>query len=179
MRSYLRIAGIIVVGGTTLAAISAEAGPWGKPGLWETTANMHMAMGGMPAMTAAQTAQMKKMGVKMPTMDGQSITTKMCVTPAEAAQFSAHRYSSRDAGCKQESVKQTGNHIVATLVCDGRMKGSGTADVTLIDDAHYSSVFAFKGVSHGHPMDMKVSTTARWLGVDCGSVKPFTPPKHA
>jgi hypothetical protein len=158
---------------------SADAARWGRPGLWQLTTTMHMDMGGMPAIPPEQLARMKKMGIKIPIMGGgQSIDSKMCVTTQDAENFGTHRYSSADAGCQQASIAHKGNHMIATVVCDGRMKGKGTADVTLIDDAHYATAFTFNGVSHGRPVNMKVSTTAHWLGANCGAVKPLVLPRH-
>jgi hypothetical protein len=169
---------VLVLAAVSLVGTAADAARWGRPGLWAMTTRMQMGMGGMPAISAAQAAQMKKMGIKMPAMDGQAIETKTCVTPPDAENFGAHRYAAQDSGCTQQSVVRKGNHLIATVVCDGRMKGKGTSDVTLIDDANYSSVFTFKGVSHGRPVDMKVSATAHWLGADCGKVKPFVVPQR-
>ncbi len=176
MKSIAKV--VLVVATASLLGTAADAARWGRPGLWAMSTTMQMAMGGMPAITAAQMAQMKKMGMKVPAMGGQSIDSKMCVTPQDAENFGAHRYTANDAGCNQASVVRKANHIIATVVCDGRMKGRGTADVTLTDDAHYSSIFSFKGVSHGRPVDMKVSTAAHWLGADCGKVKPFVMPQR-
>jgi len=168
----------VLFAGACVLIGSAEAARWGRPGLWLMTTTMQMDMGGMPAISPKQMAQMKKMGIKIPAMGGQSMDTKMCVTSQDAENFGAHHYSSSDAGCSQANVTRKGNHIIATVVCDGRMKGKGTSDVTLIDDAHYTTAFTFAGVSHGRPVNMKVSTTAHWLNADCGKIKPFTMPKH-
>jgi hypothetical protein len=98
----------------------------------------------------------------------------VCVTPHDVESFDAKRYASERSGCRQASMTRTGNHIVSTVVCDGQMKGQGRADVTLTDESHYSTMFAFKGVSHGRAVDMKVSTNAHWLGADCKGLKPLT-----
>lgn len=158
-----------------VVATSADAARWGRPGLWTMSTVMSMQMGGMPAaMTPAQMARMKKMGVKMP-MAGQPVETKMCVTPQDAEAFGSHHYSSADAGCHQTSITRTGNHIHTIVSCNGRMQGQGTADVTLTDDAHYKTTFTFNGTSHGRPVNMKIDTSAHWLSGDCGNIKPFHP----
>ncbi len=182
MRSIVK--STIMVACVCLLATSADARRWGKPGLWLMSSTMQMSMGGAPAISPAQMAQMKKLGIKIPMMGGQAIETKMCVTPQDAENFGSHRYASQESGCSQPSIVQKGNHMIATVVCDGQMKGKGTAEVTLTDDAHYATTFSFKGVSHGRPVDMKVSSTAHWLGADCGKIKPFqhrpfppTPPR--
>jgi hypothetical protein len=176
MKSIAKV--VLVLAAASLVGTAADAARWGRPGLWAMSTTMQMGMGGAPAITAAQAAQMKKLGIKIPVMGGQTIETKTCVTPPDAENFGSHRYASQDSGCSQASVVRKGNHLIATVVCDGRMKGKGTSDVTLIDDANYTSVFTFKGVSHGRPVDMKVSATAHWLGADCGKVKPFVVPKR-
>lgn len=160
---------VCVVAGT------ASAAPWGKPGLWQTSMKMDMGMA-MPRISPQQLAQMKKLGIKFPSMDGQAIETKMCMTPQDVSNFDARRYANERSGCKQASMNRTGTHIHTTVVCDGEMKGNGAADVDLIDGSHYATMFSFAGVSHGRPVNMKVSTKAHWLGADCGDVKPF--PHH-
>jgi hypothetical protein len=174
MKPILRVA---ILSGCAAAMIAAPAAAahWGKPGLWALTSTMQMKMAGMPAMTPALMARMKKMGAKFPSMAGQSYDTKMCVTPQDAEKFEAQHYSGADSGCHQTSVTKNGGHIASSVVCDGRMKGQGTSDVMLIDDTHYTTAFTFKGVSHGRPVDMKVNTAAHWLGANCGDVKPFHP----
>jgi len=159
---------------TVLTAVSADAaGRWGKPGLWQMTTTMNMGMA-MPKLTAAQIAQMKKYGIKPPTGGDQSIDVKMCVTPKDVENFDTKRLAANQrSGCTQTSVTRVGNRIATTVTCDGTMKGTGKADVTLIDDTHYSTMFVFKGVSHNRPVNMKVSSTAHWLGANCGRVKPF------
>jgi hypothetical protein len=162
---------VLIAGAACLLFAAADAAPWGKPGLWQMSTTMQTEMPGMPKLTAQQLAQMKKMGIKMPAA-GEPIETKVCETAADVASFDASRYNNH-SGCKQTSMTRTGNHIHTTVACDGDMKGNGFSDVTLAGDGQYSSTFAFKGVSHGHPVDMKVATDAKWLGKHCGAIKPF------
>jgi len=176
MKAKLIIA--IGVAGVCASALTANAGNWGKPGLWSVSTKMDMKMPGMPQLTPTQLAQMKKMGIKMPSMN-DPVVTQMCVTPQDAANFNMERATaSKESGCTQSNIVHSGNRISVDIVCNGQMNGKGHADTVLVSDARYTSVFKFKGTSHGRPTDMAINTDASWLGANCGSVKPFTPPTH-
>jgi hypothetical protein len=162
----------------TFAATSAGAGNWGKPGLWKMSTMMDMKMPGMPQLTPTQLAQMKKMGIKMPMM-GEPVETQVCVTPQDAANFSMQTASaSEKSGCKQSNFVHSGNRLSVDVVCNGAMNGRGHSDTVLVSASRYTSVFQFKGVSHGQSTDMKINTDAHWLGANCGNVKPLAPPTH-
>lgn len=172
MKSMPKIALVTALSGATV--VCAHAGNWGKPGLWQTSTTMQMKMPDMPQISPQQMAQMKKMGIKLPMMGRQAIETKTCLTAEDAANFGMQReYAQKTSGCKLTNMTRVGNHMTTKVVCDGQMKGQGQSDTVLINDSHYTSNFAFKGISHGQPTDMKISTDARWLGANCGSVKPF------
>ena len=36
-----------------------------------------------------------------------------------------------------------------------------------------SSVYDFKGTSHGKPMNQHIENQGKWLGSDCGNVRPI------
>ncbi|MGH8456569.1 MAG: DUF3617 domain-containing protein, partial [Stenotrophobium sp.] len=155
------------VAACALLPLSASAAGL-KAGQWEVTTTMDMGKHApkMPQLTPEQMTQMKQMGMKMPSFSGGAITTKICVSPEEAASGQPPIHQSEDSGCKPKDFKHSGNHTTGEIVCDGEMKGTGEVDVTQGDET-YTSKFHFKGISHGQPVDMNNTSTGHWLQASC------------
>lgn len=152
----------------------AHAGQ-GKAGLWEVSTKMNLgaAMPAMPAMTPEQQAMMKQMGIEVPTVGGGAITTKQCVTAAQAAEDIIPPPGDAADGCRTSAPVVSGNTTSVTITCDGNMKGSGKASITHNGDSAYTGTFTMKGTAEGQPVDIKSDFSGKWLGADCGSVKPL------
>ena len=54
---------------------------------------------------------------------------------------------------------------------------SGEGEVTFVGSSSYNSRLDMKTVVNGKPETLKMDSTGKWLGTDCGSVKPPTLPK--
>ena len=180
---------------TALAALQVFAGGIGlKPGLWETrvvkqvmdgrdmsaqiagaATQMQQAMANMtPEQRARVEAMMKEHGG--PTVGGNG-TIRMCITPEMA---------NRDKplidreGCEPATVNRSGNHATFEFSCtrNGNTT-SGKGEATTSGDTISTVVDATIHKASGETHVMHNESEMKFLGADCGDVKPITPPKTA
>jgi hypothetical protein len=158
-----------------------------KPGLWENTTTSQISgltMPNMPQLTPEQLAQMPpaararvegmmKGGAGAPTTN----VMKACVTAEQL------NHALIDNGDKSCSYKVTGSssstqniHVECTR---GNTKSGGDVTLTRIDSEHVKGEANMKATgdastqgSMAQNMTIKLSFSNRWLGSDCGDVKP-------
>ena len=171
-----------------LTALAAIAGPasaqLGKmqPGLWEQTMTMKSASGQMEAQMAQMQQQMANMppeqrkmvedmmakqGVGMAA--GRSPTIKMCISPEQAERA---ELPPQDGNCKQEMVERSGSTMRYRFSCTGNPPTSGEGEYTLSSPTTYSGRTTVLTQVQGKPEKMEMTQTGRWLGADCGAIKP-------
>jgi hypothetical protein len=158
-----------------LYALSANAA-WAegqmKPGLWEMTMKSN-AMKHMPKIPPEQMEQMRRMGMNVPDFKDGGMVSKVCVTPQMAAR-DAPGMDQMETGCQAKNMKRSGNSYSADIVCTGAaMKGNGKVSGSFSGKDRFSSTYDFKGTVQGQPVSHHQETSGRWLGADCGSVKPM------
>ncbi|MGH8505105.1 MAG: DUF3617 domain-containing protein [Stenotrophobium sp.] len=139
-----------------------------KPGKWQITATMDMGKNApqMPQLSSEQMAAMKQAGVKMPSFGGPH-TFMTCVSPEQAASGQPPMHEHDDSGCTVKNFKRDGRNSSGEMVCNGKMKGTGTFEMTADSDTAYASKFHFQGTAHGHPVDMTTASNGRWLADNC------------
>ena len=155
-----------------LLPIAAFAAGHGKPGLWEISTKMSMA--GAPQIPPEQLAQMKQMGIKIPGMGGDPIVIKQCVTKEQAERDEPPKTQNEKSGCEMQNAKQDATSYSADMVCNGEMKGKGEMKVSYNNKDSYNGSMHFKGTEgkRGHEIEMTTEFAGKWLGADCGDVKP-------
>lgn len=170
----------------TTHAVAADAPPPIKPGLWEVvnegqqlngqampdyTAQMADAMKNMPPQMRKQMeAQMKSRGVQMAPGSGGGMAVRMCLTPDMLAQ---NRWQKSEENCKSEIVSRSGSTWKWKVTCP---QGKGDGTTTFSGSEAYSTQMHMTMVHDGRPQTMDMTHRAKWLGADCGSVKPVSPP---
>lgn len=168
----------------TLAGIAAGAAhaQTMKPGLWEfkqtpqldpaRQAQMAQAQKAMESMPAEQRQMMEKMmasrGVNV-SMSGGSITIKTCVTKEQAERNMAP--VTHHGNCTQD-VKRSGSTIQTHFGCTDPAS-EGDATVTLRGNEGFTNDVTVRHQRQGKTEVTKVSGEGRWLGADCGDVKPM------
>ena len=156
-----------------------------KPGLWETTTKTEM--GGMPAMpTMPQIpedalakmppAQRAQIEARMKAMGGgggpRSSTVKSCITKESLAR--GEHFGQNDNSCtykvanSSSSVKQE-IHMECTR---GTTKMTGDMTIERLDSEHVKGNMSMKAGEGGPPINVKMSFETKYLGADCGDVKP-------
>jgi hypothetical protein len=173
-----------------LVAFASAAGAQTlKPGLWEVTHKTQSANGQMDqqmvqmqkqmaAMPPAQRKQMEEMlakqGTQMPAAaPGGGMSMKMCLTTemAERSEIPAQQ-----GDCKTTQQSRSGNTMKMAFTCTNPTS-SGEGQYTFTSPEAYSMKMAVSTTVQGKPQKMNMEGSGKWLGADCGSVKPMALPK--
>jgi len=170
-----------------LSAVCASAQTQ-APGLWEHTFKMTSPGGEMEKAQAQMQAQlaamppeqrkkiedmMKSRGV---TMGAQGTTAKFCLTKEQAAK-PAEPHMTGD--CKQADLKRSGNTMSYKFACTTPHQVSGEGSITYLSDKAYSGKSNVTTQVKGQPQQMAMDMSGKWLGADCGDVKPLGAPLPA
>lgn len=153
-----------------------------KPGLWEfkqtpqldpaRKAQMEQAQKAMESMPPERRQMMEQMmaknGISM-NMAGGVITVKTCVTKEQAERNMAP--VNQHGNCTQD-VKRSGSTIQTHFVCTDPAS-EGEAVVTLRGNEGFTNDVTIRHQRQGKTETTKVSGEGRWLGADCGDVKPM------
>ena len=157
-----------------------------KPGLWETSSTIEMT--GMPAMPSGQAmpqltdeqlakippAQRAQVEAMMKGRGGAPRTNvgKVCLTRELLAKALSFGQQSNTNGCTQKVTSLSSTRQELHLECSGQMKGSGDVIIERVDSEHAKGNMLVKGEGD-HPVTIKASFTTKYLGADCGDVKPL------
>lgn len=161
-----------------------------KPGLWDVNtkmkspggemenamSEMQAAMAAMPeADRKAMEAAMAKQGVKFAAGPGGAMNTHICISKEMAEQKSLPL-------ANRGNCKETRSPVI-----NGRMKMSyhctkpashGDGEVVFTGDSAFRMKMNATTTEHGKPEQMTIESDARWLGADCGNIKPQALPKQ-
>ena len=162
-----------------------------KVGLWESTTTMEMSgMPAMPAMPQLSEEQLSKMPPQarkqMEDMmkakggggGGRTTTSKSCITKESLSQA----FSAGQENCTRKLVSSSGTQQSIHMECS-MPQGNAVGDMTVerVDPEHARGTLMMKmnlTPANGKsmpPQDMKMSFATKWLGADCGDVKPVMP----
>lgn len=176
---------VVCVATLGLAAASAGAQTM-KPGLWETTTRM----GGSPEMGKAM-AQMQKQMAGMPpeqrkqmeAMTGRQgagagangITAKACITKEMIDR--GEMQGRQQGNCKTTITDKTSRGMKMNFTCtDPASSGEGV--YTFQGDSAYTMNMKITSTAKGAPGTTTMAASGKWLGRDCGSIKPMVLPKQ-
>ena len=169
MKRALSIA--ILTAGAGLAADSLTPLD-AKTGLWEVTSVTERS--GMPPIPADALAklppeQRAKIEAQFKTTP-QTTTKQSCFTKDDVAKGLG--LNNTDKSCRQTVITSTGTRQEVKWECDGQNKNSGSLKIDVPDSSHVNGLIEMTMGANGRVMNMKVTTTAKWLGNSCGDVKP-------
>lgn len=154
-----------------------------RPGLWEhgytmksQSGQMEAAMQQMQQSMASLPPEQRKMMEAMMAKQGVGIgpqgnTVKICMTKADVER---DRPPAQE-GCTQTS-RRSGNVWTVSFQCKGPPPSSGEGQVTLLSPTSYGGNFAIVTTHDGKPERLQMSQTGRWLGADCGNIRPILTP---
>jgi len=157
-----------------------------KPGLWEIRqqpqmnaaqqAQMAQAQQQMAAMPPEQRKMMEQMmasrGISMD-MSGGGIGLKMCVSKEQAER---NQPPVVDKGKCTHDSQRSGSTIRTQFRCTDPA-AEGDSEVTLRGNGEgFSSKTRITHQRDGKPETLQISGEARWLGADCGGLKPMGKP---
>lgn len=148
-----------------------------KPGLWEQwikTSNLPANMQ-MPTMSAQQAEQMRKMGIPVPEFKDGGMVNKVCFSAEQVKKLQTMPHDMQGKmNCKVLNTSTSGNKTTIESSCDGPMGKSRTRSVFETQGSdqytmHSDTEMQQGGQSKQYSTDVK----AKWLGPDCGNVKPL------
>ena len=158
-----------------------------KPGLWEITTQMQSGGKDMGAAMAAMQKQMASMppeqrkmmedmmakqGVKMGTSPGGGMSVKVCMTQE---MVDRHQVTPARDGCTHTMSPRMGNTMKFEYKCT-QPPSSGQGEVSFTSPEAYTSKMSATGSGSGTERRMEMQSTGRWLGGDCGDIKPIQGP---
>lgn len=151
---------------TTLLACSASAysADTIKPGLWEMTSQMQ---GGGEAANA-----MAKQGMQMGSTAGGAMAVKLCMTQE---MIDRNAVAPQDGDCTHTNSTRSGKTMKFSFVCT-KPPSSGEGEVTFTSPEAYTSRVVVQTTRRGKPETMDMRNSGRWLGKDCGNIKPMVLP---
>ncbi len=167
-----------------LAGSLAQAQTKLTPGLWEHQAKVKTGSGQLEAAMAQMQQQlaamppdkrkqveemMSRQGMGMPAAPGQALPVKVCVTPEQAARDETVMH---DSNCKTTSRSRSGNTVKFAFECTGPRKASGEGEYTLVSAKEHNGRMKMTGSSGSREETVEIEHSARWLGANCGEVKP-------
>ena len=189
MKRFL-LAGAAVLLPGAVVTLAADVKPFdAKVGLWEATTVTEMQ--GMPEvkvpqippetlakMPPAQRAQVEAM-LKNAGSAGAPRTTvsKSCTTKESLSRGDLGAPENKESNCTRQVISSTSSKIQMHIECSPARGGKSVGDVTMerIDSEHVKSNMVMKIDSNGRTIDMKMTTSSKWLSADCGDVKPYIP----
>jgi hypothetical protein len=165
-----------------LAAACAASGASAqnlKPGLWEVQHKMkgnpemerqlEEARRQMAAMPPEQRKQMEAVlagqGVQM-AVGGQNV--RMCLT---REMVERNEIPAQQGDCKVTNQQRTGNSLKVAFSCTNP-PSSGESRMTINSPESYAMTTTATSSIDGRVEKMSVEGTGRWLGADCGNLRP-------
>jgi Protein of unknown function (DUF3617) len=177
-----------------LASTAAFAAGFGlKPGLWEmhmikqvtdghdlsaevaaASAHMEQMLANMPADQRARVQAMMKQSSAVSL--GNDGTIRMCISPEMASRDTP--IVDREGHCQPGGINRSGNRTTFDINCkmqgnEVTGKGESVSTGDLITTKVDTTTHDAKGATHV----MHTETELKYLGSDCGDVKPITPAK--
>jgi len=176
----------IVLAAAALAACgAATAQSQMKPGLWEITHKTQSSSGQMEQQMAQMQQQManmppeqRKMMEEMMAQRGMKIgagggmTMKVCMTKEMVER---HEMPTNRGECKSTQQAMSGNTMKVAFSCVNP-PSSGEGQFTFNSGESYNMKMVVNTTLQGRPETMNMEGTGKWLGADCGAVKPIRPP---
>lgn len=134
-----------------------------KEGQWEYTNTMKIAgMPDMPAMPALPPGMTLPGGMSMSGgPGGMTMTLKQCITNSDL------RPKMKDEGkykCEKTKEKREGNRFEWAMHCTGKNTDFTSQGAGSYSADSMSSDMSSKGTMDGHPADMTMKTTGKYLG---------------
>lgn len=182
--SFAAIAMLTVVS----AAASAQTM---KPGLWEITQKMQFGSGGMNDKMAEMQKQManmspeqKKMmddmmakqGMSMPQVSNAGaggMSIKTCMTKE---MIDKNEMPAGQGDCTSTASPRIGNTQKISFTCT-KPPSSGEGQMTFNGPDSYAMKLTVNTSVRGKPEKMDMEGSGKWLGAECGDVKPIRVPK--
>ena len=178
-----------VLAAALVLAASAASAQSLKPGLWEIShrmqtsgnakgqdamAQMNQQMAAMPPAQRRKIEEMMaKDGAKTGTgSPGGGMSVRICMT---SEMVERNELPSQQGDCKTTRQSRSGNTMKMAFSCS-KPPSSGEGQVTFVSPEAYNSKMVMTSMASGTPRKIDMEGSGKWLGADCGSIKPMVPP---
>ena len=178
-RALCLAAGISALG-LVAGTVAFAAGLNVKTGLWETT--MQGQVSGMPPIPAEDVARMPpqvRARMEAAMQAGMARASKphvmkYCVTQAEIDKGFGPHQERANQSCTTKVSESSPSGQTVSMVCTGENKETvnGTFRITADSPESVSGTFDMTMAGGGNSMKMHHTMHSRWLGPDCGAIKP-------
>jgi len=179
----------VLVAALVVAASAASAQSL-KPGLWEIShkvqtsgdpkgqdrmAQMNQQLASMPPEQRKKVEEMMaRSGVKMGSAGpGGGMSVKICMTREMAER---NEVPAQQGDCKTTQQSRSGNTMKMAFSCS-KPPSSGEGQITFVSPEAYTTKMVMTSMASGKPQKVDMEGSGKWLGADCGNIKPITPPK--
>jgi hypothetical protein len=178
---------LIALGGAL--ALPAVAGAQTmKPGLWELSnkvssqdgqlngamAEMQKQLASMsPEQRQAMQQMMERNGVQMNIGAGGALTSRMCMTKE---MIERKEFPVQEGDCKQKTTPVSANRMKIAFSCT-RPPTSGEGEMIVDSDTSYRVKMHVKGTDGGQQQTVDMDAAGKWLGADCGKLRPISIPQ--
>lgn len=159
-----------------------------KPGLWESSSKttsqnpqIAQAMAEMQKQLASMTPEQRK---AMGNMAGQSgapqfdmnadgsVTIKMCITQKMIDDSGGNYLGPQDGNCTHKKSPLAGGTQSFSYAC-AKPPSSGQGKVSFQGGTSYSSTMTMTSSASGQKETMVMEGKGKWLGANCGNIKPI------
>jgi hypothetical protein len=152
-----------------------------KPGLWELAGTVKSQSGTVEKAMAEAQAQLAKLPPEqrrqieqMMAARGVGIgqggtTVRLCLSAADLAQGNVPVQS---GDCTQNVVSRSGNTTKVDFSCRADPPVNGTGEVQIESPTAMRSSAIVNTTVEGKPERLDTTQVGRWLGEDCGSIRP-------
>jgi hypothetical protein len=153
-----------------------------KPGLWQVTTSGNASGGpslppdALAQMTPEQRAQVEAALRGAMARATAPRTIRSCIT-AEQLRRNPDFTRGGKTGCRQTAISRTASEIELHEACSGGNAGtmSATIHFSARDRETISGTTLVTQNNGGQPMTVRQQIVGKWLGPDCGSIKPGEP----
>lgn len=144
------------------------------------SAEMNKAMSQMQQQMASMPPEQRKVmedmlakqGVKMGTGGPGGMSVKICMT---REMIERNDMPTQDGNCKTTSQQRNGNTIKMAYTCTNP-PSTGEGQYTIVSPEAYTTKVTMHTTAKGKPETMNMSGSGKWLGTDCGTIKPMRAP---
>ncbi len=177
---------VVLVMAATAIAATASAQQL-EPGLWEVSSKMTSASGELEKATARMQKDlaamppeqrkmmedmMAKQGMKMGAGGPGEMVAKTCIT---AEMIERNEIPAQQGKCKTTAKPRSGKTTKMSFVCTDP-PSSGEGEFTVVGPQAYTSKMVVRTTAQGKPETMNMDASGKWLGAECGSIKPIGSP---
>jgi len=173
-------AGALAVFGLSASAQSLKPGLWevshkmgGNPQMDQAMAEMQKQMAAMPPEQRKQMQDMMaKNGMQMGQAGAGGMSMRMCMSKEMAER---NEIPANQGDCKTTSQQRSGNTMKMAFTC-ANPPSSGEGEVTFAGSDAYTMKMKVSSIVRGKPETMTIDGSGKWLGADCGTIKPMAAP---